>query len=42
MENIRLLREKLDKLVGSNSNIVDIYKISRELDAWIVEYYKEK
>ena len=37
---IETLREKLDNLILQNAPYDEIYKISRELDKYIAEYYR--
>lgn len=37
---IENLREKLDNLILQNAPYKEIYKVSRELDKYIAEYYK--
>ena len=41
-DKINKLKEKLDALVIANAPYEEIYKVSRELDTYISEYYREK
>lgn len=41
-EKINTLKEKLDKLVISNAPYEKVYEVSRKLDEYIAQYYKEK
>ena len=41
-DKINNLKEKLDALVIANAPYEEIYKVSRELDTYISEYYREK
>lgn len=39
---INELKEKLDNLIITNAPYEEIYKVSRELDGYISQYYKEQ
>jgi hypothetical protein len=39
---IETLREKLDSLIFNNAPYDEIYNVSRELDKYIAEYYRNK
>ena len=41
-EKIETLREKLDNLIETNASYDEVYKISRELDRYIADYYREE
>ena len=41
-EKIESLRVELDSLIENNAPYEQIYKISRELDKYISEYYREE
>ena len=41
-EKIELLRKKLNRLVKNNAPYEEIYKVSIELDKYIVEYYEKE
>lgn len=41
-EIIERLREKLDNLILTNAPYDEVYKVSRELDKYIAEYYREE
>lgn len=41
-EKIETLREKLDNLILTNAPYDEIYEVSRELDKYIAEYYREE
>ena len=40
-QKIEILRKKLDSLILNNAQYDEIYKVSRELDKYIAEYYRE-
>ncbi len=40
-DKISVLREKLNNLVKKNATFEEIYKVSREIDEYVVEYYDE-
>lgn len=42
IKNIEMLQERLNKMITSNGDNMELYEISIELDNWIVQYYKEK
>lgn len=41
-EKIETLREKLDNLILTNAPYEELYKVSKELDKYIAEYYREE
>ena len=41
-EKIENLREKLDNLIVTNAPYNEVYEVSRELDKYIAEYYREE
>ena len=41
-EKIETLREKLDNLIETNASYDEVYKVSRELDKYIADYYREE
>ena len=41
-DKIENLREKLDNLIIANAPYEQIYELSRELDKYIAEYYREE
>lgn len=41
-EKIETLREKLDNLIQSNAPYDEVYRVSKELDKYIAEYYREE
>lgn len=41
-KKINALKEKLDELVITDAPYEEIYEISRKLDEYIAQYYKEK
>ena len=42
IENIEVLRERLNHMIANNSDSVELYEVSTELDTWITRYYKEQ
>lgn len=42
IENIEMLRERLNKMIIDNSDDAELYEISTELDFWITKYYQEQ
>lgn len=42
IDNIENLREQMNKMITDKADNMKLYEISTELDAWIVQYYKEK
>lgn len=41
-EKLNALKEKLNELVKNNAQYEEIYKISKEIDKYIVEYYMQQ
>lgn len=41
-DRIELLQERLNKMIINQDDHNELYKISTELDTWIVKFYKEK
>ena len=41
-EKIETLREKLDNLIQCNAPYEKLYEVSKELDKYIAEYYREE
>lgn len=41
-EKIETLREKLDNLIQGNAPYEELYAVSKELDKYIAEYYREE
>lgn len=41
-EKINALKEELDELIIANAPYNEIYEISRKLDEYIAQYYREK
>ncbi len=42
MNNIEMLRERLNNMIESKTDTMKLYEISIELDTWITQYYKEQ
>ncbi|MBR5227424.1 MAG: Spo0E family sporulation regulatory protein-aspartic acid phosphatase [Clostridia bacterium] len=42
LDNINLLKEKLDLLLKSNASYDEIYAISKKIDELLVDYYKSQ
>ena len=41
-EKIETLKAKLDNLIETNASYDEVYKVSRELDRYIADYYREE
>lgn len=41
LQTIDTLKEKLDEMIANKAPYDEIYKVSVELDKWIVKYYLE-
>ncbi len=41
MENIEMLRERMNQMIDNSTDNIELYKISTELDTWITQYYQE-
>ena len=39
-EKIETLKEELNELVKNEANFEEIYKVSKQIDKYLVEYYK--
>ena len=42
LENIEILRRRLNQMIADNSDNIELYEISTELDSWITKYYNEQ
>ena len=41
MDNIEMLRERMNQMIANETDNIELYEISTELDNWITEYYRE-